>query len=612
MFILIPIFILFAAAAAILILQWMRPSFGFSWLLATLAAFLAWLSLIILRLRLPLSLVFIQWRPQDLFIASPTLLIDRFSWPYATGLAALVLAAILTASVRSLFNTSPYAWAGTLAVAAIGLMAIFAGNPLTLLMAWAAVDLVELFILQASVLPGRSTRDDLAPGDLPAIAAVEEVSLHGGVPETRSNETDLLNANPLEGGVLEAAGAVSVGLPTGGTLASSPKLSVDYTGQEQQISQRIVLAYSSRTAGVLLIFWGMILGGLEANTFSLKHISIQSGLLILAGCGLRLGVLPLHLPFSQEPRLRRGLGTILRLVPVVSTLVLLARLPANIILEGWSHWLLALVTLAALYGGAMWLAAEDELNGRPYWMLAWAALAFSCTIRGAPIASVAWGIVLLLPGGFLFLYSARNRYLLFLPALGVWGMIGLPFSPAASGWAGLFGQGVDLLSLLAYLALLLLLFGFLKHAFRKDDPLSGTDRWAQVVYPAGLSLIMLTDNILGGYGWPGSLTSAYGWAGILPVLFCLLVLVMALRGLFPASSNNFIRNNWIALIIQNSLFQLSVFSRLDWLYRLVGSVYAAAGRLLDGVTAILEGDGGVLWALLLLSLLISLISLGGS
>lgn len=607
MFILIPIFFLFAVAAAILIMQWVRPSFGFSWLIASLAAFLAWLSLIILRLRLPLSLVFIQWRPQDLFSASPTLSIDRFSWPYATGLAALVLAAILTASVRSLFNTSPYAWAGTLAVAAIGLIAIFAGNPLTLLMAWAAVDLVELFILQASVIPGRPTQDDLAPGDF-----AERDGLNNTSPDVGATVTG------------EAPGLVSEnGVPVSAVLAdgiqsreaSIPAVQIagqSLSGQGQQVSQRIVLAYSSRTAGVLLIFMGMILGGVEANTFSLKHISIQAGLLILAGCGLRLGVLPLHLPFSQEPRLRRGLGTILRLVPVVSTLVLLARLPADIIPEGWSPWLLALVTLAALYGGGMWLAAEDELTGRPYWMLAWAALAFSCTIRGAPIASVAWGVALLLSGGFLFLYSARNRYLLFLPVLGVWGMIGLPYSPGASGWAGLFGKGVDLLSVLEYIALLLLLVGFLKHAFRKADPLSGTDRWAQAVYPLGLILIMVTDNILGGWGWPGSLTNAYWWAGILPVLLCLLVWVMQQRMSFPNISNNFLQNNWIVIIIKNSLHQVSLFTRLDWLYRLVGLVYGATGRLLDGITAILEGDGGVLWAILLLSLMISLISLGGS
>ena len=535
MLILIPLFFLSSAAVTILLLQWFRPNFGFYWLLASVAAFLAWLSMILLRLRLPITLMLVEWKPQDLFNASPALLLDRFSWPYGLALITLTFAAILTASARAQYDSNPYTWAGSLAVSALGLVAILAGNPLTLMMAWVAVDLVEFVILQGS-------------------------ALQGSVPDQRAAE-------------------------------------------------RIILAYSARTVGVLLFFLAIVLGGADSSAFSFKHISIQTGLLIFLGCGLRLGVLPMHLPFSHEPRLRQGLGTILRLVPVVSTLVPLARLPGNIIPDTWSPWLLALVSLTALYSGAMWLTADDELNGRPYWMLGWAALAFTCVIRGSPIASVAWGIVLLLQGGFLFLYSAREKVLGFLPALGVLGMIGLPFTPAASGWAGLFEPGFNFFSVLVYVAQCLLLAGFIRHALRKGDSLVAIDRWAQVVYPIGLIFFMITDVILGIWGWPGSLTSAYAWAGILPMLGCGLFLVVIWRHIeIPIEP---IKNVIILQRVQNGLKRLSIIFRLDWLYGLIGAVYRTAGQVLNEVSAVLEGDGGVLWALLLLSLLISLISAGG-
>jgi hypothetical protein len=554
LFILIPVLILSLAALTILLLQWFRPNFGFSWLLASVAAFMGWLSLVLLRLRLPVTLMLIVWKPPDLFNASPALLMDRFSWPYGLALLTLTFAAILTASARAQYNTNPYAWAGSLAVSALGLVAILAGNPLTLMMAWVAVDLVEFIILQGTLAPAGASGDTLGEA-------------------------------PQSGGADQPA------------------------ARQRAAGQRIILAYSARTVGVLLFFLAIVLGGADSNTFSFKHISIQTGLLIFMGCGLRLGVLPLHLPFSQEPRLRRGLGTILRLVPVVSTLVPLARLPADIIPVAWGPWLLGLVSLAALYGGAMWLGADDELNGRPYWMLGWAALAFTCVIRGAPISSVAWGIVLLLQGGFLFLYSARERYLAFLPVLGVLGMIGLPFTPAASGWAGLFEPGFNIFSVLVYIAQCLQLAGFIRHALRKGDSLAVVDRWAQVVYPTGLFFFMITDVILGIWGWPGSLTSAYAWAGILPILGGGIFLLLTWRRM--GVSIAWINRGMALPGVQAVLNRLSVIIRLDWLYGLIGGVYQTTGRVLGEVTAVLEGDGGVLWALLLLSLLISLISTGG-
>ena len=55
----------------------------------------------------------------------------------------------------------------------------------------------------------------------------------------------------------------------------------------------------------------------------------SAGLYLVAAAGLRLGVFPLHLPYTSEATLRRGIGTSLRLVSAVSSLVLLAHIPAE-------------------------------------------------------------------------------------------------------------------------------------------------------------------------------------------------------------------------------------------------------------------------------------------
>jgi hypothetical protein len=61
----------------------------------------------------------------------------------ALSISTLTLAVILTATARKNFP-DPLPWAATLILGGLGLLAVLADNPLTLLMAWSAIDLTEL------------------------------------------------------------------------------------------------------------------------------------------------------------------------------------------------------------------------------------------------------------------------------------------------------------------------------------------------------------------------------------------------------------------------------------------------------------------------------------
>ncbi len=539
MVILSPLILLLAAAVALLFLQWLRPGFGLAWLVATGVSFATWLLLMFLRFRLPETFTIVQWQPVTLFNASPALLLDRVSWPYAFCLATLVLAVLFTETARSQYQSNPFAWAASLAMTALGLLAVLAGNPMTLMIAWAAIDLAELIIL-------------------------------------------LSNLNEIH------------------------------------LSRRAILAFSARIGGIMILAWAIMVGqegtSLPKQVFDLNHIPAQAGIFVLLAAGLRLGVFPLHLPFSQEPRLRRGLGSVLRLVPVASSLALLARLPTDIVPARWAPYLLGLSVLAAFYCGIMWLVSGDELVGRPYWLIGWAALSMICVINGLPANSMAWGVAAILPGSLLFLFSARERQLLFLPALGLLGLTGLPFTPAASGWSGLVGGHFSLVSVFILLSQTLLLLGYARHALRSGDRLAQVERWASVTYPAGFLVLIGADIVLGIWGWPGSRTVGIWWAG----LFGLVVLILA--AVTYSRQVKFFQHSPVAMVLWNippmKVIRLLVsrfmqILRLDWFYRTAGWVFQGVGALLFSVTSILEGGGGVLWALVILSLLLSLFSQGG-
>ena len=249
MLILITTLLLFLTALAIAILQIMRPEFRFTWLTAVGGALLAWISVVLWQENMPLSFSFLPWKPASLFSESPAFSAGTIIWPYALSLVTLAVSILLTASVNETF-TSAFAWAGSLTLCGLGLLAITASNPLTLALAWAALDFIELIIMLRSVNDSTS-------------------------------------------------------------------------------SERIVISFATRAAGIGLLIWANVVTAASGKSLNFSTIPPQAGLYLLVASGLRLGVLPLHLPYSAESTLRRGFGTTLRLVSAASSVVLLAHIPAS-------------------------------------------------------------------------------------------------------------------------------------------------------------------------------------------------------------------------------------------------------------------------------------------
>ncbi len=364
-------------------------------------------------------------------------------------------------------------------------------------------------------------------------------------------------------------------------------------------SERVVIAFASRAIGIGLLLWASMVSQAAGTPLDFQNTLPQAGLYLLAAAGLRLGVLPLHLPYSSESALRRGFGTILRLVSAASSLVLLARIPPASMASGFTPVLFLLAAIAAIYGGWMWIRSPDELAGRPFWMIGLASLAVASALRGNPPGVVAWSVTLILAGGALFLSSLSQTWLNRVLLVGVWVLSSLPFSPSAAGWESNApaNWAVWVTWPFFLLAQAFLVSGFIRHVRQRPSAtLASKPIWAGNVYPAGIGLLLLTAVSLGLFGWDGSRrVGAWTLGLIATVLTAALVwLTPRLRLLNPA------RAHWIRPEGGGSW--------LDSFYRGWWSLYQSLGRLSEAFSATLEGEGGVLWTLLFLALFISLLS----
>jgi len=517
MLILLSILILVLAALTLVILRYIRPNFKYPWMIAIAGVTFALTVVFLWQIRLPQNISLGLWQPVTVFSYSPAWSIDEVSWPYALSLATLAAAVIWTSIVRT--EKDPLAWAGTLLLVALGILAVSAENPITLVLAWSAVDLAELIIMLRSTI-----------------------------------------------------------------------------GEGQ--NKAVIIAFAARVIATGLVLWASLVSISSGTLLNFRSIPTSAGIYLLIASGLRLGVFPLNLPYQQESALRRGFGTTLWLVSAAASLSLLARIPASALSSTLSPFLLILAAVAALYASWLWLRASDELVGRPFWVLGMASLSIAASLRGNPSGSIGWGVILILSGGLLFLFSARQRQILWLPMLALWGLSTLPFSPSASAW--LTGNQSSWLFIIPFIpAQALLMAGFVRHTLHPGETsLESQARWAKVLYPTGLFLLAGTSVVLGLWGWDGSRTIGLWWTSLV---------ALGLAAGFSALAFTLLPR----LALTNVSTHLTRIFRLEWFLKSLSALYRFLHGIANIISFSLEGEGGLIWSLMLLALILSVLSTWG-
>jgi hypothetical protein len=380
---------------------------------------------------------------------------------------------------------------------------------------------------------------------------------------------------------------------------------------DYQAIQRVVFSFSSRIAGTFLLLLAMLVSRSNGMALSLSNIDPQIMGILLVVVMLRLGVMPRRYTFTGIIQSRRELGVLMRIVAPASALVFLARLPFTTVHFASEPLLFTLINLAALYASAMWLASDDEIGGLGYWIIAVSGLALISAMNGESAAVIVWSLALILVGSVVFLYTNRDPRPQYIPLSAIIAFTGFPFSPIAGGWSGLLSSPSIIWIIFAFLIHLLLLLGLLKHTFRPGEPYKGLEEWIQAVYPAGLLIMVIGLWVIGAWGWSGSYTFGIWWASLIPIGIVLSGYYFQNRWINSSERREMV-SNWSQAMNESIGQPLTSFFGFAWVYRFLQFIYRLVGQLIDFVTNVLEGEGGILWVLLLLALLGSLVSAGGS
>jgi hypothetical protein len=399
-------------------------------------------------------------------------------------------------------------------------------------------------------------------------------------------------------------------------------------GYASRRSEPVVVIFSIRLIGSLVCVGGMLYAAAAGDSLAFDQMPSTSALYMLLGAGLRLAVLPFYPPLGDSFLAGRSLRTIFHLAPVAACLVLLVRIAQVEIPASSAAILLFSLGVVAAFSAFAWITSSHGFNGRRYWSMGMACLVAASALRQQPDASLAWSLALLLPGGLILLsdvirtseiLSKNMRRLQFLLAgLGLLGLLALPYTPAWNGLSLYYTPGTasggapptGFLSGLAIFVFLpaaqaLLAAGYARHFLRRSLVSESGDvqRWDWALYLVGLFLLSLVQ--FGSLAWIGMLLQGPAWSLHWPLL-----VTAALTGLGFIWFRNQERDKYRSV---RRLGQAIVrFVSFSWLNHVFDLFYRMAKQATGFISTILEGEGVVLWALLLLVLLLTVIAGGGT
>jgi hypothetical protein len=367
---------------------------------------------------------------------------------------------------------------------------------------------------------------------------------------------------------------------------------------ERSQRERVVLNYGIRVSGSILVIAAGMVSNISGSAFTFRVIDPVVAILLLIGVGIRLGTIPPNKPLWSADKLD-SLEVISRVAPAAASLAILPRLSLSEIDSPWMTVILVLASLAVIYGSLSWLTSQHAKQGISFWMMSVSGLAIIATIMGSRWSSMAWGVSLLLAGGIIFLYHTHHRYLSPLLLIASIGLTSLPYTPT---WLGVSSYST-LPSLVGTILLCFqgfILVGYIRHSLNPEPKLGEVERWTWLVYPSGLILLLMV-YLWFGY-WNGQAMLSAGsnlptlvesWPSL--VIMLTAVLLILLVRITPA----------ISKFSGSPILKLLSF---NWLYRLFWSLFYIIRRLFSGFNYILEGQGGLLWDILLLLLLFSIFS----
>ncbi len=346
-------------------------------------------------------------------------------------------------------------------------------------------------------------------------------------------------------------------------------------------------------AGTLVFFLGWLLSIHTSAASVLSREILYAGLFIhLWGGFYRLE--------KQNPSTHSDATFEEALFLLIPLLVFFMRYPIGSVLPIWMQYLLAIGIVMMVFHLVQWLRSTTRSTSIPHFY-AFQMLFLLVYIQAGTIPGiVAMVFCFLLSAGVLYFRPIPHSFYLWFafPLFAL--LIGLPFLPTSSiltlndpQYNGIF------------IFYFLFLLGIWKRYETNQPSLIVFERWMKVLYPiafvpflGGLVYLVLMRDIPIQLG-------AYLLSGGLGLILLILFIYQQLRRKNILAENESLQ--WIKPVLELLWSRIMIVVNQRWIERFLQFLGGLVKRILDFLNHIMEGDGALLWAIVLLILFLSIV-----
>ena len=369
---------------------------------------------------------------------------------------------------------------------------------------------------------------------------------------------------------------------------------ITYSALYQSRDRGLTLPVAFRLLVPILLVYGSGVGMRDLGDTFLTYKDTAAPFLIAAG-GLGIGAwIPFRRRLSDDES-EANPEFAARLFPAGLSLMVITR-GAEMADPGLFLPLLPLlIAILTLLTGLLGFISHSDSFSRRIWTLGLLSMIAGCSVLGLPIASMGWGLVFLLPTSSLFFPIRDRSRLLLVIIISLLGLITLPYLPAWIG-RGLFGNGG--VGVIFSIGAGLVLGGILQEGIARFRKISPSEKSIPLLYVISPLVILITQQILATPHFPVEISSELIthpiliWLPLPVILLTILLRSQLQKQRQPTSSE-------------------STGKTLDFLPDLIYWVVDLGDRLLSFITRLFEGEGGLIWALLIGFLIITLITIRG-
>jgi hypothetical protein len=349
-----------------------------------------------------------------------------------------------------------------------------------------------------------------------------------------------------------------------------------------------------RFAGTLIFMAGWLL---SINTTAATVISKE---VLYVAMLLRIfsGMFRIH---TGANLVERSLGDFEE-VPVFLSMHFLffMRFPMGTPFPLWMRNLIIIGIVVMSYHLIQWLRIKSRVNSMKHYLYFMIVYILLYSQFGTSSGSIVLLFIFLLSMAMLYMRPIQNKYDVWftLPLFAL--ILSLPFLPTATVW---ILQSPEYPAL--FVPFVVFLSGFY-FRFRQQKPMRDIyDRWMLVLYPAGY-IPMLAGIIYLVFMHDVPIQS-----GNIPLSIIVAVIILLLMGYQVLKSRNVIKENesfqWVSPLFDAIMNRVSRIFQVDWVIRLINYVSTLFQRIISFFNEILEGDGGLIWSIVLLILFVSIV-----